>query len=402
MICLSNASAQLYIDTSYTPQEMVLDFFSNSCVTPSNIVYTGAPGTYGFFDAGDTDLGVPAGIFLGSGFALDAIGPNDSGGSSGVAGSDGDPDLQSIGGGLLSMDAAVLEMDILATGSQLDFSYVFGSEEYLEFVNTGFNDVFAFFISGPGISGTENIAMVPNTSDPVSINTINDQSNSTYFVDNAGGMDLQFDGYTAELIASVTVTPFESYHVKIAISDIGDAIFDSGIFLGIESLCGDSLLMPPAAFSSNIDGMELALENTSRYATSWLWDFGDNSTSSERNPGLHMYKEEGNYEVTLITQNYCCTDTFVQQIIISAGTSVKDEQVNPIRIFPNPVDDRMHLNFKGEGVYDFRIFSVSGRVKMEGRNKGPVELDMHEFESGLYFLEVKSDGKIFREKIIKS
>ena len=95
--------AQLFIDTSYTAEEMVLDFFDNTCVTPSNITYSGAPGTYGFFDAGNTDLGVPAGIFLGSGFAMGAVGPNDSGVGGGVTGGGSDADLESVVPGLFHL-----------------------------------------------------------------------------------------------------------------------------------------------------------------------------------------------------------------------------------------------------------------------------------------------------------
>ena len=237
-------------------------------------------------------------------------------------------------------------MDIVATGSQLEFSYVFASEEYPEYVNTGFNDVFAFFISGPGISGIQNIAMAPNSTEPVSINTINDQQNAQYYVDNANGMDIQFDGYTTELIATANVVPDESYHVKIAIADVSDAVFDSGIFLGIESLCGESFLVPLALFTTEVDDLTLSVENLSKYATSYFWDFGDNSTSTERNPAPHAYATEGQYEVTLITQNYCCSDTMTTTVAIGNTTGIEDLVLKPYRFFPNPVNDVAQIAFE--------------------------------------------------------
>ena len=68
LLCFSSqVHAQLFIDNSYTIEEMVMDFFDNSCVTPSNITTTGADNSVAFFDAGGTDLGVPAGIFISTG-----------------------------------------------------------------------------------------------------------------------------------------------------------------------------------------------------------------------------------------------------------------------------------------------------------------------------------------------
>lgn len=400
-IAATNIQAQLFIDTSYTAEEMGTDFFSNSCVTPSNISYTGASGTYAFFDAGNTTLGVSAGIFLGSGFAVDAVGPNDSGAASGVSGGGGDSDLEALIGGGFSSDAAILEMDIMATGSQLEFSYVFASEEYPEFVNTGFNDVFAFFISGPGLDGLQNISMVANSSEPVSINTINEFQNAEYYVDNSNGLDIQFDGYTTELSAEVAVTANETYHIKIAIADMGDNVFDSGIFLGIESLCGDSLLVPPAAFEWNADGLDMELTNLSRYATSYLWDFGDNMTSSERNPGTHVYDEDGVYEVSLITQNYCCSDTLKSEVTVGNPSSTASEILNEYQFFPNPVLDIAQIIFEEESLFELKILDASGHLVFQKSGNGRSDLNLQHLSKGLYFMEVYSNGKTTYERFIK-
>jgi hypothetical protein len=70
-------------------------------------------------------------------------------------------------------DGIILEFDFVPTTNQVGVNFQFGSEEYNWFVNEGYNDVFAFFISGPGIVGSQNIALVPSTSTPVTINSIN-------------------------------------------------------------------------------------------------------------------------------------------------------------------------------------------------------------------------------------
>ena len=77
----------------------------------------------------------------------------------------GDPDLLTIANSVPSLigqsfvvsstgDAVVLEFDFVPSSDTASFNYVFASEEYLTFVNSSFNDVFAFLISGPGITGT--------------------------------------------------------------------------------------------------------------------------------------------------------------------------------------------------------------------------------------------------------
>ena len=108
-----------------------------------------------------------------------AVGPNDQGGAGDdlLGFSGGDADLDQLAG-VSTYDAAVLEFDFIPASDTLTFDYVFGSEEYNEYVCGTVNDAFGFFLSGPGIAGpytngAENIALVPGTTTQVSINTVN-------------------------------------------------------------------------------------------------------------------------------------------------------------------------------------------------------------------------------------
>jgi hypothetical protein len=106
--------------------------------------------------------------------ATNAIGPNNSGSQTTSSASNvGDADLDALIPGFMTYDAAVLEFDIVATEPTIEFKYVFGSEEYLEFVGTNFNDVFGFFIGAIG-DPLQNIAFIPDTTVVVSINNVND------------------------------------------------------------------------------------------------------------------------------------------------------------------------------------------------------------------------------------
>jgi len=146
-----------------------------------------------------------------------------------------------LGNNQKTFDAVIIEMDIVPTADSLSFNYVFGSEEYDEFVGTSYNDAFAFFISGKGVEGQVNLAVVPNTKDPVSVNSINGgagnaynkrPSNQTYYVSNIdGNLGIEYDGMTKLMEIKQAVTPYETYHLKLAIADVGDNAYDSGVLI---------------------------------------------------------------------------------------------------------------------------------------------------------------------------
>lgn len=392
--------AQLFIDNTYSIEEMVVDFFDNTCVTPSNITTTGTEASVAFFDAGGTDLGVQAGIFISTGNVFDAIGPNNSSATGQAMGIDGDADLNTLLGAN-TFDAVTIEMDILPSESVLDFSYVFASEEYPEYVGSAFNDVFAFFVSGPGLNGQENIALIPGTTQPVAINNVNANSNSSYYVDNTDGIYIEFDGFTTNMTAQVQVVPNETYHVKIVIADAMDAIFDSGIFLGVESLCGSGLLPLTNNLNIEVDDMTISCENYTKYASRYEWDFGDGVTSTEKNPGSHSFSAPGIYTVTLITSNFCCSDTTQIELEVGQTAVLNALADKPYRLGPNPVQDFLLVNSKMGSSIQVRLMDAMGKVLFQNSGKGTLNLEFSPGLRGLYLLEITIDGEVYLEKLVK-
>ena len=183
-------------------------------------------------------LGMRTGLLMTNGAAINAVGPNNESDADQINYPDvyEDDDLQSL---ILDeqvlQDLVIIEFDISVYANQLSFNYVFASEEYPEFLE--FNDVFGFFISGPGIDEPENLALVPGTTTPVSVSNINQNVNNQYFVSNGTGetpfdnIEIQYDGYTTVLRARREVIPCETYHIKLAIADVDDSNLDSGVFL---------------------------------------------------------------------------------------------------------------------------------------------------------------------------
>ena len=206
---------------------------TSSGITVSNITYTGANNASGVFTGGSGVIGFEQGILLTSGSASNVIGPNTLPNTSTDNGLPGDASLNTLVPG--TQDASVLEFDFTPTGNRVTFSYVFGSEEYNEFVNAGVNDVFGFFINGI------NVALLPGTSTPVSIDTVNLGLNAGSFVNNeGGGLNTQLDGLTTVLFIDAAVNPNVLNHLKIAIADVGDSIYDSAVFIqtGTFTVCG--------------------------------------------------------------------------------------------------------------------------------------------------------------------
>jgi gliding motility-associated-like protein len=222
----------------------------------SNVVINANTNMLGYFNGTKSNVGLKEGLILSTGNVSHAIGPNNEAGDpidvppdqKKGYGLPGDPDLEKLSPP--TMDAAVLEFDFVPLADSISIKYVFASEEYLEYVNKGVNDVFGFFLSGPGISGpysrgAVNIALTPGTSTPVSVNTINKNKNSNLYIDNGTGLPgtaqynnnkvVQYDGLTRPLVARYPVTPGLTYHIKLAIADVGDGIFDSAVFLEANS-----------------------------------------------------------------------------------------------------------------------------------------------------------------------
>jgi hypothetical protein len=228
-----------------TPAQ-VAEALVGSGVTVSNAQFTGADVAAGTFSGGGTGpgaiIGFDQGVILSSGAIASVPGPNSSDSTSTGNGQAGDGDLDALlPVGQTSQDAAVLTFDFTPDASSVSFRYVFSSEEYNEYVNSGFNDVFGFFVNGT------NCATVGG--EPVSVNTINGgnpfgtgASNPSLFRNNdpndpgPATIDTEMDGLTTVLTCIASVSANEPNTMKLAIADVGDSSYDSNVFIEAGSL----------------------------------------------------------------------------------------------------------------------------------------------------------------------
>jgi subtilisin-like proprotein convertase family protein len=238
LLCTGSIFSQVTTTGGQTAQQLA-EILAGPNITVTNATLTGAGSASGSFGSGNSSIGFDSGVILSSGNINEAPGPNGSNNTGVNLGTGGTAQMTALAG-VGTQDAITLEFDFEVQSSFIQFNYVFASEEYPEFAppnNSGFNDVFAFFISGPGITGEENIALVPATTNPVTINNINAVTNNQYYIDNAGGADVEYDAFTTILEASRNnLTACAVYHLKLVIADAGDGIYSSAVFLQENSL----------------------------------------------------------------------------------------------------------------------------------------------------------------------
>ncbi|HEY0978747.1 MAG TPA: choice-of-anchor L domain-containing protein [Flavobacteriales bacterium] len=268
-----SGAAQLTVDNTQTPLDLVNNILVGQGVAVSNVTFNGLPATstnqqIGSFDGTSSNIGMNEGIVLATGRVELVSGPNQNPSLTLSPSSPlnvPDPDLAMIESMLRCV--AVLEFDFVPIGDSISFRFVFGSEEYPEFVCSQYNDAFGFFLSGPGLSGgfsnnAINLGVLPGGSAPIAINTVNSgvpglfgsgastcaasdpgwQSNSPYYVDNVGGPTVELDGFTVPIRAVAAVRCGETYHIKIAIAHAGDATLDSAVLIEGGSFSSESVL----------------------------------------------------------------------------------------------------------------------------------------------------------------
>jgi hypothetical protein len=291
---ISNLKAQIP-DISYISATEAANLLVGDNVYISNASFLGNPAQLAHFTNGLSKVGFSSGVLLTTGDASFAT----EWGCSGcrtekiVSNNIYDADLNILNGYGSVKSPAILEFDFISTGTLLEFEFVFSSMEYPEFVDSDFNDVFGFFLSGPGISGiysnnSENIAQLPNGID-ISINTVNHLRNSYYYINNPyfnqgvineNNALFRFDGKTKVIKVKKEIECSQTYHLKIAICNTRDQNFDSGIFLKQGSIRSDFQL---GSISANIqpicEGQNMNLTVQGENGWTYTWSDGQNGVN---------------------------------------------------------------------------------------------------------------------------
>jgi len=280
-----SASSQLLVEQTYTIEQYVNEVLIGNGVVATNITYSGSEEQLGYLSGAEGLFSLASGLVLSTDHATHLSDPvcMDTNVCLNCEGAGVDPDLLSVANSVPPLigqgftvssvnDLCILEFDFEAGGDSISFNYVFGSDEYLEWVNSTYNDIFAFFLSGPGITGPYaspagfpngaiNIAQVPGSDPllPVTISSVNDVTNPEYYIDNFNNDGICIDGYTQTFTAASGVQCGEVYHIKLAIADGSDTALESFVVLEEGSFSSNSVQI---VANAAIEGAEVFLGDT--------------------------------------------------------------------------------------------------------------------------------------------
>jgi gliding motility-associated-like protein len=299
-------------DATNTPAQLVELLLGNSCVEVSNISVSSTQ-SVAYFDRNGSTFPINEGIIIRSGIATNTQGTYTGNNLSSVAtGGSSDTFLQNLsnvssGTNVALTDLAFLQFDFVPVSSAFSFNFLFSSNEYGEFQCLS-NDIFAFELTNLSTGIITNLALIPNTANPVSVKYIKDDlyDNScsstnpslfdVYNVLNPASSTLNMRGHTVVLNAASNVEPGTSYRLKLVIADYGDIEYDSAVFIAAGSFSNEFDLGTNQVMCSGDEFIiDTQLDNT--YTFQWyLNDYSNpiageiNSTYTAINSGIYLVR----------------------------------------------------------------------------------------------------------------
>jgi len=195
------------------------------------------------------------------------------------------------------------------------------------------------------------------------------------------------------------------------------AIADTMHYLAIVTTAGcpaDTALMLEvpvsvinASFTNNEGSRTVIFTNTSENAVSWNWTFGDNQSSTEQNP-THVFATSGYFNVKLSSTNAdACAHSITKQLNVFI-TSIPNHLSDNLKVYPNPVNDVLHLewNTDGQKNLEYEIVSTLGAKvasdRISAAQQGEVNtILLPKIPSGIYIFVLKENGILVGTKLIR-
>lgn len=324
LFCITTYSQTITVDnTTNTPSDLVNLLLGNSCVSVSNISISSAQ-SVAYFNKNGSTFPINQGIIIRNGLATNTQGTYTGANMSSTANGGGaDPFLQNLsntssGQNTAITDLAYLQFDFVPISSSFSFDFLFASNEYGQFQCLS-NDIFAFELTDLLTNTTTNLAVIPGTSNPVTVknikkSTYNNTCGSTnpnlfsvYNVNNPAASTLNMRGHTVVLNAASAVLPNNPYRLKLVIADYGDFEYDSAVFIAAGSFQNTfSLGTDSSICTGDTRVLNTNLDNTYNY----VWYFNGSPIPGEVSP-TYTVTQSGTYTVEIRKGTCFITDTIV-------------------------------------------------------------------------------------------
>lgn len=232
------------------------------------------------------------------------------------------------------------------------------------------------------------------------------EDNSVVLIVNAQGGSLNyqwkindvdfFDGSNILYIDSVK--PEHHGAVVCDVSNICGKVVTDTAFLTVDPL-------PIAAFSYDITDNTVQFIDEALFASKYVWDFGDGTTSTEKEPS-HTFGND-NYLVELKVDNDCGSDTISSYILIS-GLDDNLFSLEKLKIYPNPVHSTFRLEFISDKyIGDVKVYlmNIEGKIIMQQNllksdETLSIPFNVSSYSKGFYQLHIILNDRVISRKVI--
>ncbi|MCA1761845.1 MAG: choice-of-anchor L domain-containing protein [Cryomorphaceae bacterium] len=460
------ASGQIQVHDSVNVETLVNDVLLGGDLTATNITYNGNPvedaasNHYGTFEIINSAFPISEGAVLatnGIEHLLDIP-------ISQTENFQGDPDLSAIAGGMNVNNCAIIEFDVVAPSDTFLIDYIFASEEYPFYTCSQFNDVFGLFVSGPGLEGpflndAVNIAVIPATDIPIGVNTVNSgsgsqgnnepclevnpnfQEDSIYFMANSPPLNnsISTPGHTHMFTAFAPMVTGQTYHIKFAIANAIDNIFQSAVFMRKGSVSNTSGLNPltvslnPSNFDVVPEGILVAgtfnyfIPEPMELSPQGIYTY-EAMVPSNMNITYKFYNGTGTPELVnddcgisgalsslsryvimpdspLVLDTVCFGSCGAPCSILSTQ---EQERIHHLEIFPNPGTELVQIVLPENGNHSMEVsvLDLTGKIILQksiNSNPGgvPYQLDVAALQNGMYVVQITADRLIYASKLVK-
>ncbi|MEM6722296.1 MAG: choice-of-anchor L domain-containing protein [Bacteroidota bacterium] len=446
--------AQMTINSGFSPPYYVQDILIGN---PNFPVTTFAYSTYenftnnaeisgiGVFNTNGVDIPIDMGLVLSTGNVFDIPGPNTSNLISGTNSWAGDADLENYAATTQpTYNASSIEFNFTATAPSISLDFLFVSEEYGQY-ECQFGDTFAFLLTNIGTGVTKNIALVPTTTEPISILTVRGGENTNCTAQNiqyfgrynyavadasipsidANNSPINFNGQTGVFVLSDDLIIGDTYHLKIVVADFIDSAFDSALFIRNDSFGAyPTIITEPGNIviedndNNGVETFDLTIFEDQMLGNAidmsvYSFDFSYHLSLADAEAGTNAIPNPTAYENAADVQ-----EIFARMQNTYTGTgiatsfrittdadllSTPESKLDAVVVYPNPVVDELTIDTADITINSMQLYNISGQlIHTEAKsNHGVTTVDFSTLERGIYFLQIQSDqGKLYK-RIVK-